>query len=127
MNAPLRHEGEQLVRFTPGMRRLIADAIEALILLLDEIDGDPDLEEDEPAEEGDDELDDADKEPSLGAPESHPITSTLGGRGDQTHWADGGMRDLEWDGDDREPDVDSEPRCEPFTPDQSKPAACDLF
>jgi hypothetical protein len=30
--------------FTPGMRTLIADAIEALILLLDEIDGDADLE-----------------------------------------------------------------------------------
>ncbi len=32
------------------MRRLIADAIESLILLLDEIDGDAD-EEDEPDEE----------------------------------------------------------------------------
>ncbi len=31
------------VEFRPNMRRLIADAIEALILLLDEIDGDADL------------------------------------------------------------------------------------
>ncbi|MCW2276125.1 hypothetical protein GJ654_19850 [Rhodoblastus acidophilus] len=34
----------QIVEFTPAMRVLIADAIEALILLLDEIDGDADLE-----------------------------------------------------------------------------------
>jgi hypothetical protein len=40
----------QIVEFTPSMRVLIADAIEALILLLDEIDGDADLE-DEPEEE----------------------------------------------------------------------------
>ena len=33
------------VEFRPGMRRLIADAIESLIPLLDEIDGDADLEE----------------------------------------------------------------------------------
>jgi hypothetical protein len=32
------------IEFRPGMRRLIEDAIEILILLLDEIDGDDDLE-----------------------------------------------------------------------------------
>lgn len=32
------------IEFRPGMRRLIEDAIESLILLLDEIDGDDDLE-----------------------------------------------------------------------------------
>jgi hypothetical protein len=35
----------QILEFTPAMRTLIEDAIEALILLLDEIDGDADLEE----------------------------------------------------------------------------------
>ena len=39
-----------LVEFRPGMRRLIEDAIESLILLLDEIDGDPDGEDDGSAE-----------------------------------------------------------------------------
>jgi len=49
MNAPFSHMrpgAPQVVLFTPGMRRLTADAIESLILLLDEIDGDPDLEDD---------------------------------------------------------------------------------
>lgn len=35
---------------TPTMRTLIEDAIEALLLILDEIDGDPDLEPEEDAE-----------------------------------------------------------------------------
>jgi hypothetical protein len=34
----------QIIEFTPQMRVLIANAIEALILLPDEIDGDADLE-----------------------------------------------------------------------------------
>jgi hypothetical protein len=65
MNAPFSHmtpDAPQVVVFTPAMRRLIADAIESLILLLDEIDGDAEVEDDDPAEEG------ADLEPSLGAP-----------------------------------------------------------
>ncbi|MBB4201139.1 hypothetical protein GGD83_004977, partial [Rhodoblastus sphagnicola] len=41
----------QIVEFTPSMRVLIADAIEALILLLDEIDGDADLEDESDEEE----------------------------------------------------------------------------
>lgn len=55
--------GEQplFIEFHPGMRRLIADAIESLILLLDEIDGDSDLE-DEPDIE-----DSFDTEQDLGA------------------------------------------------------------
>ena len=45
------------IEFRPGMRRLIEDAIESLILLLDEIDGDADLEiypdqECDPAKDG---------------------------------------------------------------------------
>jgi hypothetical protein len=41
----------QIVEFTPQMRVLIADAIEALILLLDEIDDDADLEDDDISED----------------------------------------------------------------------------
>lgn len=33
------------IEFRPGMRRLIEDAIESMLLLLDEIDGDADFEE----------------------------------------------------------------------------------
>ena len=64
MNAPFSTMGKpepQIVVFTPAMRTLIADAIESLILLLDEIDGDVDAEDDDPAEEN------GDAEPSLGA------------------------------------------------------------
>jgi hypothetical protein len=42
------------IEFRPGMRRLIEDAIESLILLLDEIDGDDDLEEGGDLEDGHD-------------------------------------------------------------------------
>jgi hypothetical protein len=52
----------QIVVFTPAMRTLIADAIESLILSLDEIDGDAEAEDDDPAEEK------GDAEPSLGDP-----------------------------------------------------------
>jgi hypothetical protein len=56
----------QVVVLTPSMRRLIAEAIESLILRLDEIDGDAELEDCDPAEEG------TDAEPSLG------VTSDVG-------------------------------------------------
>ncbi|MBB3770996.1 hypothetical protein FHS55_001591 [Angulomicrobium tetraedrale] len=38
---------------TPAMRELIENVVEDLMLLLDEIDGDPDAEDDDPPEEGD--------------------------------------------------------------------------
>jgi hypothetical protein len=45
-----------VIEFRPAMRTLIEDAIESLLLLLDEIDGDADLEdddrEDDPVEMG---------------------------------------------------------------------------
>ena len=46
-----------MLEFRPAMRRLIEDSIESLILLLDEIDDDPDLEDShdrewDPAENG---------------------------------------------------------------------------
>jgi hypothetical protein len=143
MNAPFSTMGKQepqIVVFTPAMRTLIADAIESLILLLDEIDGDVDAEDDDPAEENGDaepslgafesmnqekawrsaesgwggqdlELDEADKEPSLGAPERDPIG--WGASGSQVHWSDGGMQDIESDISDFEPDADDEPNFQP--------------
>src|SRR5208337_4419476 len=87
------------IEFRPNMRRLIADAIESLILLLDEIDGDADFEADEPAEEDDEPEDDGLAEPSLG---SIGGTMTSSGKS-QTYWACGGALDLEDEHDGREP------------------------
>jgi hypothetical protein len=118
MNAPFSTLGApepQIVTFTPAMRTLIADAIESLILLLDEIDGDAEHEEDHDFEsetdmepnlgataamnqdrawkatigETDAEQDDADKEPSLGAPERHPSIIGWSAGDRQARWADG--------------------------------------
>jgi hypothetical protein len=149
MNAPfstLTPDAPQVITFTPAMRRLVCDAIESLILLLDEIDGDIDMEDDDPAEESGDaepslgsfelvnqeaawrttegggggqdlELDNADKEPSLGAPENHPSASywaTVTTGGNQTHWAVSGLKDIELDHSDLEPDCDEEPDGEAF-------------
>ena len=47
-------ESAVFVEFRPNMRRLIADAIESLILLLDEIDGDENLEDGADHEDGHD-------------------------------------------------------------------------
>ena len=47
-------ESAVFVEFRPNMRRLIADAIESLLLLLDEIDGDADREEEPDLEDGHD-------------------------------------------------------------------------
>jgi len=66
MNAPLSPmtpDAPQVVLFTPGMRTLIADAIESLILLLDEIDGDAELEDCDPGEETDAEQEHDGREP----------------------------------------------------------------
>jgi hypothetical protein len=85
----------QVITFTPGMRTLICDAIEAMILLLDEIDGDPELEKDVDCES------EPDLEPSLGA--THGM--------DQRHtWqATIADTDAEHEHDGREPDADFEP------------------
>jgi hypothetical protein len=55
-----------ILEFTPGMRVLIEDAIEALILLLDEIDGDADLEGEPDDEDNGDREDDDEREPDAG-------------------------------------------------------------
>ncbi|WP_162375643.1 hypothetical protein [Ancylobacter sp. TS-1] len=47
-----RPEPTTFIAVTPTMRQLIENVIEDLLLLLDELDGDPDAEEDDPA--GDD-------------------------------------------------------------------------
>ncbi|WP_020091270.1 hypothetical protein [Methylobacterium sp. 285MFTsu5.1] len=57
-----------------GALALALDCVENLVAVLDEMDGDPDLE------------DGADAEPSLGAPEGHES---------QVVWLRGGARDLE--------------------------------
>ncbi|WP_296709013.1 hypothetical protein [Rhodoblastus sp.] len=88
-------EPRTFIEFRPGMRRLIEDAIESLILLLDEIDGDDDLED------GSDDEDGADCEPALGAPERHNRQTTAGC--DQRLWAQGEADDRE-DDDEREPE-----------------------
>lgn len=73
------------IEFRPNMRRLIEDAIESLILLLDEIDGDENLEEEPDLEDG------RDAEPSLGA--THALNQ-------ETAWkAAQAEIDLEFEGD----------------------------
>ena len=84
----------QIVVFTPAMRALIADAIESLILLLDEIDGDVDAEDDDPAEEN------GDAEPSLGAFEW--VDQEQAWRSAESGW---GGQDLELDDADKEPSL----------------------
>jgi len=52
------------VEYKAGTRRRIAAAVDALVALLDEIDGDPDCEEDEPLEDDDPPEDGGDDEES---------------------------------------------------------------
>jgi hypothetical protein len=99
MNAPFSTMGApqpQVVVFTPAMRMLIADAIESLILLLDEIDGDSDHKEDADFEG------EPDIEPSLGA--TAEIDQSIA-------WlASTSEIDAEAEHDVCEPDADLEPR-----------------
>lgn len=48
-----RPEPTTFIAITPAMRVLIENVVEDLLLLLDEIDGDSDLEDDDPPEDGD--------------------------------------------------------------------------
>lgn len=99
-------------------RDAIAISIERLIDLLDAAEGDCDYEPylagfDAPDEREDDagenaEADGADDEPSLGSEERHPHIWGAPHVGDQTRWAYGAGHDREDDGDDLEPDNDSE-------------------
>jgi hypothetical protein len=91
------------VEFRPSTRSLIEDAIESLLLLLDEIDGDVDIEMDEPPEEDDPAEDGGESEPSLGAPGAAYFP-------DQAQWAQGVTDDREENigPDDREHDYEAE-------------------
>src|SRR5450432_3010201 len=98
MNAPFSTMGKpepQIVVFTPAVRTLIADAIESLILLLDEIDGDVEHEENADFEN------EPDMEPSLGA--------TNGINQVRAWQSASGELDAEQEHDGREPDADLEP------------------
>ncbi len=72
-------DNDALRRIRPDMRRRIAAAVDALVALLDQIDGDTDLEEDDPPEDDDPAEDAGDAEPSLGAIPAY----------DQTLWGSG--------------------------------------
>lgn len=115
-----------------ALRRLAEEAAETLILMLDELDGDPDLESslgfyvpadryllDAEADDADDE-DGGDAEPSLASPELHPsvpmqrlnywgepVPGGFTGRdrtGSQIQWARGSRDDREDEHDGSEPD-----------------------
>jgi len=97
-----------LLELTPSMRGLIEDAIESLVLLLDEIDGDPDEED-----HREDDEQDGSAEPVLGSLEQHPCRDCGSVRAwdysDQRKWGQSGTSDEEGEHDGREPDVDDEP------------------
>ena len=80
------------------MRTLIADAIESLVLLLDEIDGDAEHEQDTDFEG------EPDLEPSLGA--THSMDQSIA-------WRPTISETAEHEHDGREPDGDDEPRFVP--------------
>ncbi|MGZ9103543.1 MAG: hypothetical protein ACXW3Y_11750 [Rhodoplanes sp.] len=74
------------IGFRPRMRKALADAVEAFVALLDQIDAD--AEEDNPPEDDAPCEDVGDNEPSLGAPGASYFPP-------QTHWAEGTDDDRE--------------------------------
>lgn len=80
-----------LVEYRPDMRRRIAAAVDALVALLDQIDGDSDFEEDVPLEDDAPAEDVGDAEPSLGACGGTCNADTF----NQSRWAHGGKDDRE--------------------------------
>lgn len=80
----------------PAFRHLVEEAIECLLLVLDELDGDPDLEE-----PGDLEITRDDDEPSLGWCDKEARTGRYG-------WHGYSNSDLEAEHDGREPDDEDE-------------------
>jgi hypothetical protein len=82
-----RPDKTEFLAVTPGMRKRLEATVESLIALLDEIAGDPDLEEA------------GDEEPSLGWPE----------RGPAALWKDVPQDDREADDSDDEDGADAEP------------------
>jgi hypothetical protein len=90
------------IEVRPGMRKALADAVEAFLNLLDQIDADADLVEDNPPEDDAPCEDVGDNEPSLGAPGTFYFP-------DQAHWADGSDDDREDESELLEPTGDDEP------------------
>lgn len=70
------NSSRHFIEFGPSIRVLIEDAIESVILLLDEIDGDDECEEEPDAEDG------GNDEPSLGSPSPGPQQNWAHGSGD---------------------------------------------
>lgn len=111
------------IEIRPGMRKALADAVEAFLNLLDQIDADADLEEDDAPE------DDGSGESALGStsainqerawrasagwPEDGEAEPSLGWSGNGRGHPEIAMRgyddDREGEHDGREPDVDDEP------------------
>jgi hypothetical protein len=93
------------VEFRPGMRKRIAAAVDALVALLDQMDGDADfecgdpLEDDSPAEES------GDDEPNLGSAGSTALSWSYS----QIGWAQGTDDDREVEDEHDEPRGDDEP------------------
>ncbi len=84
------------------MRKALADAVEAFLNLLDQIDGDADLEDADAPEDDAPCEDVGDNEPSLGAPEASSFPP-------QTYWAEGTDDDREDESELLEPTGDDEP------------------
>lgn len=90
------------IEIRPGMRKALADAVEAFLNLLDQIDADVDLEDADPPEDDTPCEDVGDNEPSLGAPGTFYFP-------DQAHWSRGDDDDREDESELLEPTGDDEP------------------
>lgn len=90
------------IELRPGMRKALADAVEAFLNLLDQIDADADLEDADAPEDDAPCEDVGDDEPSLGAPGTFYFP-------DQAHWAEGASDDREDESELLEPTGDEEP------------------
>ncbi len=90
------------IEIRPGMRKALADAVEAFLNLLDQIDADANLEEDNPSEDDAPCEEVGDNEPSLGTPGESSFPP-------QTHWAQGADDDREVEDEHDEPGGDEEP------------------
>ena len=93
------------IEIRPGMRKALADAVEAFLNLLDQIDADADLEDADAPEDDVPCEDVGDDEPSLGGLGG----TALGGYFNQAGWAQGASDDREDEHDGCEPGGDDEP------------------
>jgi hypothetical protein len=90
------------IELRPGMRKALADAVEAFVALLDQIDADANLEDADPPEDDAPCEDVGDDEPSLGAPGASSFPP-------QHLWAQGADDDREDESELLEPTGDDEP------------------